>query len=54
MLGKDLGLALHELGGMHFKRFGNVRVQLLPGAAQEALRRRLSCTASRTSACLKL
>ena len=49
MLREELGLGVHQLGGMGFERFGDLRMQLLP-----ALRSRLPCAASCTSACLKL
>jgi len=36
MLREELGLAIHQLGGMGFQRSGDQRVQLLPGIAQQA------------------
>src|SRR4029077_3663295 len=41
MLCKELGLALDQLGGVGFERFGDLRVQLLPRAAQQAAVRRV-------------
>jgi hypothetical protein len=41
MLRKELGLAVHQLGGMCCERFGDPRVQLLPRAAQQAAMRRV-------------
>src|ERR1700694_4579087 len=41
MLCEEFGLALHDLGGMGFERFGDLRVQLLPGTAQQAAMRRV-------------
>ena len=41
MLREEFGLALHHLGRMGFERFGNLRVQLLPGAPQQAAVRRV-------------
>jgi hypothetical protein len=41
MLREELGLALHHLGGMGFERFGDLRVQLLPGIAQQPAVRRV-------------
>jgi len=38
---KDFGLVVHHLGGMGFERFGYLRVQLLPGTAEEAAVRRV-------------
>ena len=36
MLGEELGLVLHHVWGLGFERFGDPRMQLLPGAAQQA------------------
>ena len=36
MLGQELGLVSHQLGGMGFERFGDLRMQLLARAAQQA------------------
>ena len=33
MLRKELGLSVHQLGGMGFECFGDLRVQLLASAA---------------------
>jgi hypothetical protein len=41
MLRKELGLAIQDLGGMGFESFGDLRVQLLPGTAQQATVRRV-------------
>lgn len=41
MLGEELELAVDQLGGMGFERFGDLRVQLLASAAQQAAVRRL-------------
>jgi type II secretory ATPase GspE/PulE/Tfp pilus assembly ATPase PilB-like protein len=37
MLCEELGLAVHQLRGTGFERLGDLRVQLLPGAAQQAV-----------------
>ena len=37
MLGEELRLAVHQLGGMGFERCGDTRVQLLSGATQQAV-----------------
>src|SRR5262249_15908047 len=37
MLREKLGLAAHQLGRMGFERFRDLRVQLLPSAAQQAV-----------------
>jgi hypothetical protein len=34
MLGEKLGLAVRHLGETGFERFGDLRMQLLPGATQ--------------------
>jgi hypothetical protein len=39
MLCEKLGLGVHQLGGMGSERFGNLRVQLLASAAQQAAMR---------------
>jgi len=36
MLREKLGLAFHDLGGVGCERFGDLRMQLLPGIAQQA------------------
>jgi len=36
MLREEFGLALHQLGETSFERLGDLRVQLLPGTAQQA------------------
>jgi hypothetical protein len=36
MLCEELGLSVHDLGGIGLERFGDLRVQLLPRAAQQA------------------
>ena len=41
MLGEELELAVDQLGGMGFERFGDLRVQLLARAAQQGALRRL-------------
>ena len=41
MLCEELGLGVHQLGEMGFERFGDLRVQLLPSAAQQAPMRRV-------------
>jgi hypothetical protein len=41
MLREELRLAVHQLGGMGFERCGDLRVQLLAGAAQQAAMRRV-------------
>src|SRR5580692_8510042 len=41
MLREELWLAVHHLGGMGFERFGDLRVQLLPGIAEQAAVRRV-------------
>ena len=41
MLCEQLGLGVHDLGRMGFERFGDPRVQLLPGAAKQAGVRRI-------------
>jgi hypothetical protein len=41
MLREKLGLGFCDLGGMGFERFGDLRVQLLPGIAQQAAMRRV-------------
>src|SRR5215813_10792080 len=41
MLREKLRLAVHKLGGTGFERFGDLRVQLLPSAAQQAAMRRV-------------
>jgi hypothetical protein len=41
VLREELGLAVHQLGGMGFERFGDPRFQLLPGTAQQAAVRRV-------------
>src|SRR6516225_6278534 len=41
MLGEKLGLGFHQLGGKGFERLGDLRVQLLPSAAQQAAVRRI-------------
>jgi hypothetical protein len=41
MLREEFGLAVHQLGGMGFERFGDLRVQLLPSVAQQAAMRRV-------------
>src|SRR6516164_9268283 len=41
MLSEKFGLVLHQLGEMGFKRFGDLRVQSLPRAAQQATVRRV-------------
>jgi len=35
-LRKEFGLVLHQLWGIGLERFGDLRVQLLPGATQQA------------------
>ena len=35
MLRQELGLVLHDLGGMGLECFGNLRMQLLPSAPQQ-------------------
>jgi hypothetical protein len=37
MLREELGLAVHQLGGMGFERFGDLCVQLLASAAQQTI-----------------
>ena len=41
MLREEFGLGLHHFGGMGCERVGNLRVQLLPSAAQQAAMRRV-------------
>src|SRR5215468_10604021 len=41
MLREELGLALHQLGEAGFKRFGDLRMQMLPGDAQQAAMHRV-------------
>ena len=41
MLREEFGLGLHQPWGMGFERFGDLRVQLLPSAAQQAAVRRV-------------
>ena len=41
MLREELGLAFYDLWGMGFERFGDLRMQLLPGIAQQAAVRRV-------------
>ena len=41
MLREELGLAVDQLGGMGFERLGDLRVQLLARAAQQAAVRRV-------------
>jgi hypothetical protein len=41
MLREELGLAVHQLGGMGFERIGDLRVELLTSAAQQAPVRRV-------------
>jgi uncharacterized membrane protein YhfC len=36
MLREELGLSVHQLGGIGFERFSDLRVQLLPSTAQQA------------------
>jgi len=41
MLREELRLGVHQLGAMGCERIGDLRVQLLPGAAQQATVRRI-------------
>jgi hypothetical protein len=41
MLREKLGLAFYDLGGVGCERFGDLRMQLLPGIAQQAAVRRV-------------
>jgi hypothetical protein len=41
MLCEKLGLAANQLRGMSLERYGDLRVQLLPGTAQQAAMRRV-------------
>jgi len=41
MLREELGLGVHDLGGMRLERFRDLRMQLLPGTAQQTAVRRV-------------
>ena len=41
MLRQEFGLRVHQFGGVGFDRVGDLRVQLLPRAAQQAGMRRI-------------